>query len=940
MEAKYIAASEAAKEAIWLRNFLIELEVVEHIDRPMTLHCDNSAAIAQTMNPKFHKGIRHIQRKHHVVRDIVKRGDILVAKIAAKHNLADPFTKALPIKMFDRHMENMGIRYWSVKEWKEALREVRALKGWDVNKTTEGYQAKLIKEKIVPTVLLALKKNYMVVSDNLVGIDKHVNEMMKLLKVGTNGVRIVGIHGMGGIGKTTIAKLIYNKLFECFDCCHFLENIRETVQQYKGLDSLQNKLLTRNLKSCPDIANTESGIDMVKQRFFRKKVLIVLDDVDERSQFDNIIGKRDWFGPTSRIIITTRDKHVLNVIGVDGTYEPRQLDYEQSLQLFSMHAFRRGFPPKEYLSISREVASTAGGLPLALEVIGSFLSDKKKKVWEDTLKKLKKIPNDKIQKKLRISYEALNYEQQQIFLDIACHFNGMDKTFVFYMWDDCGYYPEKEISILCLMSLLRDFGREIVRQENLKNPGKRSRLWDHEEALDMMEEQSGTEEVETLMLEYMKHQPCYTNEEFVKLVNLRYLQMDGADLAGDFRHLFSRLRWLQWRGCPWHFKPTNFYLKNLVVLDVSRSDISEDWEGWNQIKIAKKLKVLNLNICAFTRTPDFSPYVTSEILILSNCFKLVEIDPSIGNMKNLKVLNISYSQIRALPYEVWMLEKLEELHFIRIYSHAETPRDLGKLLKLKKLTLDFCSIRTIPKEFGLLSQLRDLQVRFCLYLHSILGLPSSLVETEVQGLGKLESLISLDMVTCNKIVELDLLQHLACLAKGTDVTSKLKKLRRLQFFDCPGLHTIHGLDKLELLEHMILSGCTSIVRPPCLSNFKRLRFLILQNCRNLRELDGLEALEFLEELNVFGCISLENIPRLPSTLIRVLKDPCSDKNQKPASDFRLLADASKLVPRSSPTQADLILTAGTRATMAGTRSCEGELTAKTWLLGIMKETRS
>ncbi|XP_059623154.1 secreted RxLR effector protein 161-like [Cornus florida] len=110
MEAEYIAASEAAKEAVWLRNFLIELEVVEHIDRPMTLHYDNSAAIAQTKDPKFYKRTRNIQRKHNVVHDIVKRGDILMAKIASKHNLANPFTKALSIKMFDRHMENMGVR--------------------------------------------------------------------------------------------------------------------------------------------------------------------------------------------------------------------------------------------------------------------------------------------------------------------------------------------------------------------------------------------------------------------------------------------------------------------------------------------------------------------------------------------------------------------------------------------------------------------------------------------------------------------------------------------------------------------------------------------------------------------------------------------------------------------------------------------------------------
>ncbi|XP_059639332.1 disease resistance protein L6-like [Cornus florida] len=274
------------------------------------------------------------------------------------------------------------------------------------------------------------------------------------------------------------------------------------VQQH---NSLQKQLLVDTLELCPGIADVNSGI---------KKVLIVFDDVNESSQLASLLGKNDQFGSGSRIIVTTRDKHVLNALGVDGFYKPSRLNNVQSLQLLSIHAFRIIFPPEDYVSISKKIVSVTFGIPLALEVIGSFLSDKV--LWIDTLKKLKNIPDFEVQKKLSISYEALNYEQQQIFLDIACFFVGMDKTYVSYMWDGCDYNPEKEINVLCLMSLvkigddnllrmhhqLRDLGREIVRQESFKNPGYRSRLWNHKEALDILEGRRGTEKVEALSLHF------------------------------------------------------------------------------------------------------------------------------------------------------------------------------------------------------------------------------------------------------------------------------------------------------------------------------------------------------------------------------------------------------------------------------------------------------
>ena len=109
-EAEYVAASEAAKEAVWLKKFIMDLQVIPSAGRPITLYCDNSGAVAQSKEPRYHKKQKHIERKYHLIRDIIERGDTVVTKIASEENLADPFTKALPIQVFERHVDSMGVR--------------------------------------------------------------------------------------------------------------------------------------------------------------------------------------------------------------------------------------------------------------------------------------------------------------------------------------------------------------------------------------------------------------------------------------------------------------------------------------------------------------------------------------------------------------------------------------------------------------------------------------------------------------------------------------------------------------------------------------------------------------------------------------------------------------------------------------------------------------
>ena len=109
MEAEYVAASEASKEAVWLRRFLGDLEVVPGMDKAIVLYCDNSAAVANTKDPRHHKRSKHIDRKYHIIRGFVESGNVTVCKIASEDNLADPFTKTLAARRFEEHVEGMGM---------------------------------------------------------------------------------------------------------------------------------------------------------------------------------------------------------------------------------------------------------------------------------------------------------------------------------------------------------------------------------------------------------------------------------------------------------------------------------------------------------------------------------------------------------------------------------------------------------------------------------------------------------------------------------------------------------------------------------------------------------------------------------------------------------------------------------------------------------------
>ncbi|XP_059431231.1 disease resistance protein RUN1-like isoform X2 [Corylus avellana] len=401
---------------------------------------------------------------------------------------------------FVRHEEQFQTDMERVQRWRVALTEAANCSGWNLESLANGYESSFI-EKIVTQVSCEVEPTRLNVAKHPIGINYRVDRVKDLLNFGTSDFRIVGIYGMGGIGKTTLAKAIYNQICYGFEGSSCLLNIQEISKQHNGLVRLQEQLLfdilkTKNLR----IDNVDQGINLIEKRIHGKRVLVVLDDVDDLKQLHALVGNSEWFGPGSRIIATTRDEHLLIQLGVHGKYKVEELAEEESLQLFNLNAFSMRHPKEDYLELSIGAVKYCGGLPLALKVLGSFLLGRSVVEWKSELEKLQKIPHHQIQDILRISLKSLDDSTNDIFLDIACFFIGMDKEYVIKALDGCGFFLVICINILTQRSLvtidnknklrmhdlIRDMGREIICEKSPNFPGKRSRLWFHEDFLNVL----------------------------------------------------------------------------------------------------------------------------------------------------------------------------------------------------------------------------------------------------------------------------------------------------------------------------------------------------------------------------------------------------------------------------------------------------------------------
>ena len=265
-------------------------------------------------------------------------------------------------------------------------------------------------EEIISEIRIFIPK-LVQVGENIVGIDENLKQVKLLIEDKSNEVSMVGIYGIGGIGKTTIAKVIYNDMLDQLQRHSFLENVRERSKHDHGLLQYQENLLCdilmeKNMKLC----NIDEGTEMIKSKRHLEKVLIVLDDVGCPKQLKFLAPNSEWFHRGSIIMVTTRNKRCLDVHKAYSSYQAKGLAHDRATELFKWNAFQQQHPNDNYMDLCNRILCYAKGLPLALVVLGSFFFQRDMDQWESTLYKLKTTPLEDIQKVLRISYDGLDDE--------------------------------------------------------------------------------------------------------------------------------------------------------------------------------------------------------------------------------------------------------------------------------------------------------------------------------------------------------------------------------------------------------------------------------------------------------------------------------------------------------------------------------------------------
>ncbi|XP_044475734.1 disease resistance protein RPV1-like [Mangifera indica] len=814
------------------------------------------------------------------------------------------------------------VKYMEEKEmlqrWRNALTEAANLSGVVSNSIRP--ESELV-DTITECILEGLDDKSYSHNKNLVGVAVKIRKIKSLLSDQSSKVCKLGLWGMGGIGKTTLAEAVFNEISSQFEASYFARNVRE-ASNINQLRRLQKEFLYAILGDRHlDIRNTST-----KKRLGRKRVLTVFDDVADSKQIKELIEDLEDLGFGSQIIITTRDKQVLTICGLDDStiYKVEGLGSKESLRLFKQHAFKQNHRIDAVcLMLSEKVISYTEGLPLALEVLGSHLLGRGKLEWYSALEDLQKSPDEVIQKVLKMSYDELSDEEKTLFLNIACFFKGCDKYQVgkFTSHNRIRVLVDKAlISILFttieMHDLIQEMGREIVRQESITKLGQRSRLWHHEDVDRVLEKNMGTDKVRGMLFEMAEMRKIHLNPHtFSEMANLRLLivknlywrcnnEVHGFD---SIEFDFSELECLCWDYYPFPSLPLKFDLDNLVVLKMQNNNLKQLWTG---IKNLACLKYIDLSHSRhLLEVPDLSKASNLERLILRDCTSLVNLPIGIQSRSlrdvflfgcsnlntaprvsgNMERLCLDGTAIKTLSFSIESPSRLVELNLKNCLSLESLPNSLCNLTSLQKLDLSGLSNLKMVPEFPPEIQELYLDGTAVKELFSSIGKVSSLRRLSLRNCSSLESLPS---SLCNsnlKMVPEFPPEILELYLDGTAVKElsssigKISSLIRLSLRNCSSLESLpSSLCNLTSLQQLDLSGSSNLKMVPefppeilelyldgiavkeLSSSFGKVSSLIrlsLRNCSSLESLPNtIHKLKSLKYLCMSGCSKLERLP--------------------------------------------------------------------------------
>ncbi|MED6197459.1 hypothetical protein PIB30_056670 [Stylosanthes scabra] len=755
---------------------------------------------------------------------------------------------------FDKHQHRFKGDTAKVQSWRSALKEASNLSGFHYPSKYLD-ESKFI-EEIVKDISEKLSNIFSRESNGLVGIDDSLRTIESLLEIESSEVRIIGIWGMGGIGKTTIAEFLFDKYSSQYEGSCMLKNVREESQKY-GVPYLCEKLISELLvgESLDFKGSSKARSTFAQRMLTRKKVFIVLDDMDTSEEFEHLAAQ--WLGPGSRIIVTTRDKHVLRK--VQGIYEVKGLSYVNSFKLFCLNAFEKVYPEAGYEEVSEMAVNYANGIPLALKVLGSLLYSKAIEEWGSALAKLKIYPNKDIFNVLKLSYDGLDELEKEIFLDIVFFFKGEKKDVVIPFLEACGFFPAVGIANLSrkalitisedneieMHDLIEQMGREIVRRESIKEPGRRSRLSNSEDVYKVLNNNKGTDSVEGIVLDLYKiNRDLHLDADtFKKMPNIRFLKFyyswgheksANVSVSSTLETFPNELRYLEWSGYPLKSLPPSFCAEKLVELSMPDSQVSKLWDG---VQDLVNLKRINLEGCKqLVELPDFTQASNLKKIQLNDCVSLCQLHPSMLSIHNLETLSVwgckalkslkskihlkslqyldvrccsslnefsvSSEELTSLNFNGTIIDSLHSsisrLSKLVLFDLSNVrleilPNELCLLVSLEVINLKGCKqLIELPHDMKALSRLKELNLDDCFSLRFLPELPASIIHLSATNCTSLEKLFNIKTVfslnlksfsfeNCERLDEHSIFEYVQLTMMGVAIRDILGEMLQYKF---------------------------------------------------------------------------------------------------------------------------------------------------------------
>ncbi|GLJ40672.1 hypothetical protein SUGI_0839800 [Cryptomeria japonica] len=767
-------------------------------------------------------------------------------------------------KAFDHYKTKE--RYSPVKltEWKAALHDISLHSGCVLN-LGDGKERLL--KGIVNSVLKLMKKVPLHIGKHPVGLEAAVQHLERttLDSLGRQhqNVQIVGIVGVGGSGKTTLAKELYNKKCSTMDKSSFLFEVRESKNV---LHSLQKKLLADLRLGNIPCEHTLEGKKILASRLRSLRVLMVLDDVDHVDQLEALLPTKENLGSGSLIIVTSRQQAVLTSWGISSIYQMKEMDQHNARQLFCWHAFLQPEPFKEFEDLVENFLKVCNGLPLRLKVLGAQLYGKGTGYWESELKKITKLP-DNILHRLNANYDALEVDEQNMFLDIACFLVGEKISLATAVWDGCGWNGEycfENLVNKCLVELdgqnrirmhdhFRELGREIAVQHSPY------RLWLPGQITDIQRHAEESMLVRGIMAATTQFAACSAHDEFPKCSShfqppfekcmelmegssrgFSLLVVTGNDFTQEFSQLASELLWLRWFDFKHANLPSWLSLKTLRVLELyGATSLKGLWEE-----------------------DAHPPLQLRELIVTATRGSSVERLPrSLSQLKHLtKIALIGYLEdefgITTLPEEFCDLQSLEHLELRYWKALSSIPTRFGQLTNLLHVDLCFCQeLGVLPDSFKQLKRLLYLDLSGCRNLSVKSDILEDMLKLQKLCFSKCRKLFELPLQITNQVSLRELNVQDTNLRNIPITIGHLSNLETLRIGSSQLTSLPDSLGCLSSLTSLYITDCCSLdCLPDSLGRLNYLQKLTLDNLPELTSLpEGLWQLSNLQTLEISGC---------------------------------------------------------------------------------------